>query len=192
MRYLRLLPIVFFAALVIGLVACSSSSADEEEQDVVPTVPAEEPGGGGGGASPPFVAPPIVLASADGSSIEMGIGTYCWGGQGQPGLCVDKIGFITKTTPLTVASGGTIVVEHPGTGDFSSVAVTAITATGQPQDIGNGELAWMPSEGTELASTLDASGLSIAVALDPGSYVLNAFAVTAQGDVSYGLLIEVN
>jgi hypothetical protein len=131
--------------------------------------------------------PPDTTAFSGGTTVEMGVGTYCW-----TRLCVDKIGPITRDT-LTIASGDEISVEVPdGTPSLREVSVIAFPAA-EPQQLDNGETAWRPDydNGVTLRSERDEDAVRIDGVLEPGTYVLTVGMFFDAGDVQYGVVLEV-
>jgi hypothetical protein len=140
--------------------------------------------------SPPDLTtdvPPGTTAAAGGSTVEMGVGTYCW-----TTMCVDKIGPITRDA-LSIASGDEVVVAVPdGVPVLNEVSVEAFPAA-NPQEFDNGDTAWRPDfnfDGT-MAYELDQDGVRIPVSLEPGTYVLVVGMYFQSGDVQYGVVLHV-
>src|SRR5690606_36091608 len=67
--------------------------------------------------------PPSTTASANGQSIETGIGTFCW-----TMLCVDKIGVPTRGV-LVVSNGDVVIIGVPdGVPPLREVGVAVLDA----------------------------------------------------------------
>jgi hypothetical protein len=130
--------------------------------------------------------PPDTTATSGGTTVGMGIGTYCWTTK-----CVDKIGVITRGT-LTIASGDEVAVAVPsGAPALNSVSVFAFPAA-DPQPLDNGETAWRPDfDGVMLTSELDEDVIRVGGTLEAGTYVLSVGMFFASGDVQYGVVLEV-
>ena len=140
-----------------------------------------------GAPGPAFEEPPGTTASSGGTSVEMGVGTYCW-----TTMCVDKIGPITRGT-LTVASGDEVVIAVPdGAPPLNEVSVQAFPAA-NPEEFDNGETAWQPDfnfDGT-LTSKRDRDEVRVEATLEPGTWVLVVGMFFESGDVQYGVVLEV-
>jgi hypothetical protein len=150
-------------------------------------------GSGGGSTSPAppsFPAsdePPLTTASADGQSVEMGLGTYCW-----TLMCVDKIGVPTRGT-LTVSPGDTISVAVPAGAPALREAVANTFTAGAPQILDDGSEIWPypGSPGDQQAHSIAGDNVEVTVDLPPGRYVLAVGMFFESGDAVYGVLLEV-
>ena len=101
-RFLALAgPIFLSAALVAGCSGDSNASPDTTSGTRAPNPPAGAPSG------LPSDDAPGTTATANGATVDMGIGTHCW-----IRMCVDMIGPVTKAT-LNVAHGDIIEVAVP-------------------------------------------------------------------------------
>jgi hypothetical protein len=102
------------------------------------------------------------------------------------------MGVITPPQPLEVPAAAVVIIANPTAGaNIEEAIIRAFPATGQPQSTGGG-LAWMPRPDAEtLSATVDASGVRFMADLTPGRYVVSAFLRVPQGDVSYGVILEV-
>ncbi|MDA1062155.1 MAG: hypothetical protein O2895_04505 [Chloroflexi bacterium] len=154
----------------------------------------DDASGGGGVATDPSSGPPQVLAAGGGSEVALGLGSYCWtAGARQPGLCADSVGIITNAAPLQVLPDGTVEL----TTSLDLAGATQLGARVQPVEgvpVASGPdwLAWPPSRaGRPLDVTVGPAGASFVADLAPGRYLVTLFVVVAQGDASYGLLLEV-
>ena len=153
----------------------------------------------GGPPSPPAptaAEPPAASASADGSNVALGRGSYCWTPPSGPGLCADAVGIITRPSSLTVAPGGSLALGGPLLGAVvETSSATAWPRPAAPIATGDDWVAWSPWNGSAspgsqtLALDLDAGALA-APAL-PGSYIVLLAVSFPQGDASYGLLLDV-
>ncbi len=121
----------------------------------------------------------------------MGIGSFCL-----PTLCVDKGGPITTAT-LAVRTGDQVTVAIPSAhGPLLAAFVNAFPAAA-PRDLGGGATQWtMPSKTTSLLSTLDDSEqpterVEFTVKLASGTYVVSVAMLLEDGDVQYGVVLEV-
>lgn len=151
-------------------------------------------GGGGGSSSGPappgFPAsdePPSTTATANGQTVETGLGTYCW-----TLMCVDKIGVPTKGT-LTVSSGDTVSFAVPaGAPPLRDAAANTFEAR-DAQQLDDGSEIWPypgnPGESQEYAVAGDE--VEVMVDLAPGTYVLVVSMYFEAGDAVYGVLLEV-
>ena len=189
----RAVPAVVLAlVLPLFILGCNDSGDEPGPQTTVtvetngdgsPTVEPTSPG------LPDFTtdAPPGTTATAGSSTVEMGIGTYCW-----ITLCVDKIGPITRDT-LTIASGDEVVVAVPeDSPTLNEVSVEAFLAA-NPQEFDNGDTVWQPDfsfDGTQ-SSEWDQDEVRIPLSLEPGTYVLVVGMFFEAGDVQYGVVLEV-
>ena len=136
---------------------------------------------------PADMQPPSTTASAGGTTVDMGIGSYCWGN-----VCVDKIGPVTRGT-LTVVAGDLVSVAFPdGAPGLNAVSVSAYAA-GQSTDLGDGQTAWAPplEDSQTLAYASEGPDLKIDASLEPGTYVLMVGMFFESGDVQYAVLLEV-
>ena len=136
--------------------------------------------------SGPSNEPPATTASAGGTAVEMGIGTYCWGN-----LCVDKIGSVTRGT-LQIAAAEKIDVAIPGGATLRSFNATAFPA-GDSTTLQNGDKAWQLDfeRSVTLVSAHNGADVRIEGDLDPGTYVLTVGMFFESGDVQYGVVLEV-
>ena len=152
------------------------------------------------------VGPPAVVASdTDGNQVQLGLGSYCWqGGVGQPGLCADTFGHITNVEPLVVAAGETVFLRSELVLADAEIGLRAWSVENdQPLASDPDWLAWAPSDLSKPLAVAVGNvgvgnvgvgnvGVAFEVDLAPGLYVVSAFVVVTQGDVSYGLLLRVD
>ena len=152
-----------------------------------------ESGTGGGQVPPPappgFPAtdePPVTTASANGQTVEMGIGTYCW-----TLLCVDKIGVPTRGT-LSVAPGDTVTIAIPDDAPPLREASANVFVAANAQTLDDGSEIWPypGSPGEPLAHEIAGETVEVTVNLEPGQYVLAASMFFEAGDVTYGVLLD--
>jgi hypothetical protein len=140
-----------------------------------------------GPPGPAFEQPPGTTASSGGTSVEMGVGTYCW-----TTMCVDKIGPITRGT-LAIASGDEVVIAVPdGAPPLNEVNAQAFPAA-NPEEFDNGETAWQPDfsfDGT-LTAERDGDEVRVEATLEPGTWVLVVGMFFKGGDVQYSVVLEV-
>jgi hypothetical protein len=195
--------LIAVSALVVG---CSDDDSDAEGATATPTAireAGETPGQGigagetpatGTGSTPPGppsfpteADPPGTTASANGESVEAGIGTYCW-----TLMCVDKIGVPTEGT-LKVSTGDTVSVAIPDDAPALKSASAAVFEAVNPQPLDDGSEIWPypGAPGDEVASETTDDAVEVTVDLAPGRYVLSVFMAFEAGDVMYGVLLEV-
>jgi hypothetical protein len=137
--------------------------------------------------------PPPASATSGGTTVPLGLGTYCWSEPGKSGVCADAIGPVTATQPLTVARGATITVANPVAGSaVNGATLTAWSGLGS-RPIQGTEQVWLLNGGTSatLAASSNATGLTFSADLPPGRYVIDIGLTYPQGGVSYGLLLDV-
>jgi hypothetical protein len=176
------------------VVESETTPALQSAEGATPTATAEPPTAVPPTATPEVIVvqpadaePPSTTASAGGTTVDMGIGSYCWSN-----ACVDKIGPVTRGT-LTIMSGDQVSVAFPdGAPALNSVSVSAYMA-GQSTDLGGGQTAWAPplEESETLAYASEGSDLKIDASLDPGTYVLMVGMFFESGDVQYAVVLEV-
>jgi len=191
------------------LVACSDSDDGEATPASTPAALSNFPtatqvaGGGGAVATvtsaigagatatpiafPSMDEPPVTQASANGQSVETGIGTYCW-----TRLCVDKIGVPTKGM-LTVTRGETVSVAVPAAGAALREARAHVFEAGDATILDDGSEIWpYPGAfGEDLAHEVNGQDVEVVMDLEPGTYVLAVSMFFEMGDVVYGVLVEV-
>jgi hypothetical protein len=144
-----------------------------------------------GGAAPPAAPamgePPATTATANGQTVDAGIGTYCW-----TLLCVDKIGVPTGAA-LTVSSGDIVTVAIPSAAPpFREASVNAFEAVNAMPLDGGGEIWPYPgTPGHELAFAVTNDGIEVTLDLQSGRYVLAVSMFFEPGDVVFGVLLEV-
>lgn len=200
--------------LAFAVVACSDDDNGDREPagatDASPTVageatdtsggqaaPIDTPADGSSGSTgagpssappiPDFEQPPATTASANGATVEMGIGTYCW-----TVMCVDKIGVPTKGT-LTVNRGDTVSIAVPSDAPALREAGATVFEATQAQPLDDGSEIWPypgnPGEDIEVEVVGDT--VEVTADLAPGRYVLSLGMYFETGDVIYGVLLEV-
>ena len=180
-RFLALAgPIFVSAALVAGCSGDSNAAPDTTSGARGPNPPAGAPSGA------PSDDAPGTTATANRATVEMGIGTHCW-----TRMCVDMIGPVTKGT-LTVARGDSVQVAVPqGTPPLNDVSASAFRAT-TSTDLDSGAQAWSHgADSRDLSTARDGSKVEIDVDLPPGTWILAVGMYFAQGDISYGVVLEV-
>jgi hypothetical protein len=116
----------------------------------------------------------------------MGIGTHCW-----VSMCVDMVGPITKAT-LMVARGDPIEVAVPqGAQALRDVNAFAFRAS-TPTDLDSGAKVWpLGADSRELSTARDGRKVEVDVDLPPGAWILTVGMFFEQGDISYGVVLEV-
>ena len=148
------------------------------------------PGSGGTGSAPPmpdFEEPPVTTATANGETVETGIGTYCW-----TTMCVDKIGVPTKGS-LTVSRGDIVTIEIPEDAPALREAGANVFEATEPQRLDDGSEIWPypGAPGAEVASEVAGDTVEVVIDLEPGRYVLSVGMYFEAGDVIYGVLVDV-
>ena len=191
--------------LIAGfLAACSDDDGELGENGTGSTESTQTPNGDnnltpetstGGVQEPPpappgFPAtdePPVTTASANGETAEMGIGTYCW-----TLLCVDKTGVPTRGT-LSVAPGDTVTLAIPDDAPPLREASANVFEATNAQTLDDGSEIWPypGSPGEPLAPEIARDTVEVTVDLEPGQYVLAVSMFFEAGDVTYGVLLEV-
>jgi hypothetical protein len=199
MRVLLVGASLLTAAVVL---ACSDDGGEDGanggatvSDSASPTsTPANETPGSAGSATtpePPSAPasdePPVTTASANGQTVETGIGTYCW-----TLLCVDKIGVPTKGA-LTVSAGDTVSVAIPDAAPAPREASANVFEAVDAQALDDGSEIWPypGNPGESVAYEVTADSVDVTVDLAPGRYVLAVGMFFEAGDVVYGVLIEV-
>jgi len=180
-RFLALAgPIFLSVALVAGCSGDSNAAPDTSNATRAPNPPAGAPSG------LPSDDAPGTTATANGATVDMGIGTHCW-----IRMCVDMIGPITKAT-LNVAHGDIIEVAVPqGAPALREVSAIAFRAS-TPTELDAGAKAWpLGADSRDLSTGLDATKVEVDVDLPPGTWILAVGMYFAQGDISYGVVLEV-
>lgn len=167
------------------------------EVTVFELIDAELAGDCGDDGGPPGSSEPLVVTASDagGDEVQLGLGSYCWhGGAGQPGLCADMIGHITNVEPLAVAAGETVFLSSQLVLANAEIQLHAWSVEDdEPIERGPDWLAWRSSDRSErLPLTVGDVGIAFEADLAPGLYVVSAFVVVPQGDVSYGLLLRID
>ena len=193
MRTLLSFACFFVLAATLPL-ACGSGEdpvnqgSGREQEPPTRTPVATGPAGG-------VAKPPAAFATAPGGArVALGIGTYCWSEPGKTGLCIDAVGPVTGVQALIVTRGGTVSVPNPVQGSvIQKGAVNSWPANGPPLTSSATEMVWsfQPGTGTGLVGLISAGGIDIVADLPPGRYALDIRLVFASGDVSYGLLLQV-
>jgi hypothetical protein len=193
-------------AAVLLLGACSDDKSDPTStpETMTPTATESNPLTDvatvtGGGTDPSEIkGPPSLTASGDGVDGPLGVGTYCWsetapGATGAAGICADAIGIITTPQVFAVPAGTTF--EVTGFGEYEPTSGTALAwpDTISSQSVGAFAQAWMPSGESEatLDVMIDGDTASFVADLEPGTYVVGLSLYFPEGDVHYGLVIEV-
>lgn len=102
---------------------------------------------------------------------------------------------MTGIETLSAAPGDTVLLEtaFSSTG-ITEVVVTAFDVTGlQGSPLGVAELTWdfAPTGGVPIPAQRSVGGVTFQAEVTPGRYVITAFLRVPQGDVTYGLLLEV-
>lgn len=154
------------------------------------------PRGGSATQPHPLDEPPALVASAGGTTVPLGLGTVCWMRPDVAvALCSDAVGIITSNVALRVTHGVrvTLTGERGAEGVESVSGTIALLGDGDEPlfDIG-GTLAWSrPADADSLDVTIDGGAMHFDNDLAPGRYIVALFAGFPQGDVLYGLLLEV-
>jgi hypothetical protein len=184
-RLLALIAPMLLSAALLG--ACSDSEGAEPGATGAPSEPTLP---AGSGANPPAGIPladvPGTTATANGKTVEMGIGTYCW-----TSMCVDKTGAVTKGA-LDVSRGDIVEVAVPqGTPPLREISATAFQA-GTPVNGDNGEQIWpFNSDTRDLSTGRDGTKVEVDVDLPPGTWILTVGMYFERGDIAYGVVLNV-
>ena len=106
-------------------------------------------------------------------------------------MCVDMIGPITKGT-LKVAPGDIIEVAVPQVAPpLNEVSASAFPAT-SPTVLDSGANAWSHSaDSRDLSTGRDGSKVEVDVDLPAGTWILSVSMYFSQGDITYGVVLEV-
>lgn len=153
----------------------------------------EEPPTGDRTALP---APPALTARVGDASVQLGTGGYCWSSTlaGGPGVCVNAVGWITNATPLHVTAGEEVSLTGALRWAEATMAARARLASDAVSPVGAGFLLVRPAsaDSTPLDVAASASGASFTAALPAGRQLITVSVTVPQGNVSYGLLVEVS
>lgn len=176
----------FAASLFVALMLAACSDADGD--DVRPTGETATATPTVAGGNPGAISPPSgYLKDETGNAIEGGTGTYCWRQSGAQ-MCRDYSGPRTNGTPIPIAAGEDVqFVFDAGTPTSVKVDWTPadeMTSSGQ-----GGTLDWGPKDGANYSGPSYTD--SITAPAEPGLYVLAAFTLFPEGDVTYGFYVEV-
>jgi hypothetical protein len=153
----------------------------------------------GGGTDPSEIkGPPALTASGGGVEGPLGVGTYCWsetapGASGPAGVCADAIGIITTPQVFAVSAGTTFEVTGFGASQPTSGTALVWPNSIASQAVGAFARAWTP-EGDSVATLdvgVEGDAVSFVADLEPGAYVVGLSLQFPDGDVQYGLVIEV-
>ena len=138
--------------------------------------------------------PSVVAFDSAGDEVRLGVGSSCWQSRaGGVGLCADTMGHITNAEPLVVAAGETVFLSSQLVLADADVELRVWSVENdQPLASGPDWLAWRSSEpATSIPVAVGDVGVAFEADLAPGLFVVSAFVVVPQGDVSYGLLLRV-
>ncbi len=137
-------------------------------------------------------APPDLVAVGGNTRAAVGTGSYCWT-SGDVGICGDSIGIITGDDPLVIRPGA--AVSLVGMLDWRRVQVEGAqvsSAPAAPIDEGAGWLAWNRGDDARgIDVTVNSEGLHFTAPDTVGTYIVDFFLRVPQGDVTYGVLLEV-
>jgi hypothetical protein len=181
---IRIAFLTLLSFLIAATLACSSegdaAEPPKDESRATPSIAIDKP--------------PAATATLGSQTLQMGVGTYCWSSGSAPGMCVDMAGPVTGPQELVVTAGTevTVVTQFPAA-DIESADVAALVPQGQPTRGSNCEMNWSfpPRDRIPLTSNVDASDVRFNATLAPGRYIVTAFLKAPQGDVSYGIVIDV-
>jgi hypothetical protein len=190
MRFRDLLSFALALLLSVGAAACDSG-ADASPQAAGTDVPASSTALAPKGAN--AWSPPGATAVSGGQSAALPTGSYCWSAPGGVARCVDAIGPVTKTRALSVNAGATVMVGlAQGASQPKSAAVTAWSGLSARPTQGDEEV-WLIGGGSsqQLSAQVTQTGVQFAAPSAPGQYVLDVALTFPEGDVSYGLLLQV-
>ena len=139
-----------------------------------------------------FTGPPPATGHAGTATVPLGLGSFCWTDPGaEVGLCADTIGIITDPTALTAPVGSLVTVAYPS--GITEVFVRASPLPGEPIQDDGATLAWAPQdEGQELSVHLRPGAFGFFADLAAGQYLVTIFLFVPEGDVSYGLILDVS
>jgi hypothetical protein len=125
------------------------------------------------------------------------VGTYCWtetapGATGGAGICADAIGVITTPQIFSVPADTTFEVTGFGESEPTSGTALVWPDSIPSQSVGAFAQAWMPEGDPQtLDVTVDGDSVSFVADLDAGRYVVALGLLFPEGDVQYGLVVEV-
>jgi hypothetical protein len=173
LRAPRLRRLVILPVLVALLLAACTAEGSPPDDGTEPTPERTPP-------------PALSLEVADGRTVPMRIGTYCYGA-----LCVDAIGILTPDEPAVLERGIEVslaggAAKEPRT--HASALLWPLPAV--PVAEGEGWRAWHPGEG-EVNLPLDGDAFTLPAGLSSGRYLLSVGIAFEQGDAQYGLILEV-
>lgn len=190
-RHVDSRDVVLLAAAVTALLslACGGSDGGRDRTPVVQHTTVETPG------IPSIPEPPRTIATAGTATVEPGIGSYCWPGETSagPGICIDKAGTVTNGTPLRVPAGESISVAHPLPGTpLVEVAVRVRPAPADAESLEGGELLWPPGpDAATVTPARQGDAIVFSAPREPGTWLVELFLRFGDGDVTYGLLVDV-
>lgn len=196
-RALRLLAVLVASTVALTLAACASSdepTATEGAGSLLTDIATVE----GGGTSPSdLTGPPDAIARTGDLEGALGRGSYCWtetapGATGSAGICADSIGIITTAQVFVVEAGATI--EVTGFGPFAPSGGTALAwaPTSDGDAVDTDLLAWPPEgDALTLSSEIGSGVVAFTADLEPGRYVVSLGLLFPEGDVQYGLVLDV-
>ncbi len=137
-------------------------------------------------------APPDLVAVGGAGRAAVGTGSYCWS-SGDVGICADSIGIITSTDALVLAPGD--AVSMLGLLDWRRVRVENAqiwSAPDAPIEQGPDWIAWGQGDDARgIDVTVNSDGLHFSAPDGVGTYIVSVFLRVPQGDVLYGLLLDV-
>jgi hypothetical protein len=186
-----LLPILLLPLLILAA-ACSTDGDASTASGVVTTTPVPSTPA----TQPIFARPPAATAGANGQTVPMGTGTYCWSAAGSNGVCVDAAGPVTGLIELAATAGAPVEITtaFPGSEIEDAVASAVPVNALQGNPAGPEQLVWnFPlAGGQQLNTTIHPAGVNFPAPTTPGRYVVSLFVRPNAGDVAYGVVLNVH
>lgn len=177
----------FAASLFVVLVLAACSDQDRDSAGISPSSDAATATPTTSQGGPAIAAPPSAyLKDRVGTAVEGGTGTYCWRSASLM-QCVDYTGPRTNVNPIPVA-GGEIVELVFDAGSPRDVKLWWVPAE-EWKASGQGPLDWSPKDAATYHGPQYTDSRS--APSQPGLYVLSAFTLFPEGDVSYGFYVDV-
>ena len=145
-----------------------ASGCDTEDGSAPDDADSSDADSGGDSDPSSYASPPPVSATVDGSTVPLGLGSYCWTQPSGPGLCADTIGIITGAVPLTVQRGDVIALASDLELSNATVQHSQAFPARTPLASGPDWLAWQPDEAAIPLDLVDGpEGATLTVDLDP-------------------------
>jgi hypothetical protein len=133
--------------------------------------------------------PPAAIAAADGQELPMRRGAQCWTDASGERTCADPFGVVTGAERLSLTRGEPVRIAGPlAEAPVRRIGGNVYALDGAPQQRGN-VLVW---EDTSIAQRLeDVRRPLVVLDVGPGRYALELKVSFAQGEVAYGVLLDV-